>query len=876
MATTLLRRSFRSAFLRTLALAALLAAALLALMNSGVNPQPGPMERSSFKGGAGYWLLGKDGGVFAFGDAKFFGPNRNQGNDIAGMAATASGNGYWTVDDDGDVFAYGDAIDYGSRPGPEIDDIVGFAPRTQGDGYWMVAKNGAVHQFGAAGYFGGANTLKLTKPIVGMAATPSGKGYWLIAGDGGVFAYGDAGFYGSTGNIKLNKPIVDFGPTPDGKGYRFIGNDGGVFAYGDAGFFGSTGAITLNQPIVGFAATATGKGYWLVGEDGGVFSFGDAPFFGSTGAIKLNAPIVAIVATPRIKVPPVANNDTATVAEDASVTVDVKANDTHALPASVSIDTQPAHGTATVSAGKVVYAPTANYNGSDSFKYKLTDTVGHSATASVSVTVTAVNDAPVAGPKSSTTNEDASLISSVSATDVDNDPLTFSKVSDPAHGTVTVNANGTFTYTPAANYNGSDSFTFKASDATAHSNTATVSITVTGTQDLPTIGDVIDRSTAEDNGTGAINVTVGDVDGDTLTLSGSSSNDALVPDANVVVGGSAANPTVTVTPAANLSGTSIITLTVSDGNGGTASDTFVLTVTPSDDPTITDIADQSTERDTATAALNFTIGDADEAAAGLTLSGSSSNTTLVPNGNIVFGGSGANRTVTVTPAPGQSGTATITVTVTDTSSDTASDSFVLTVNDNPTISAMPDVKVSEDTATGALAFTVGDTETLAGNLTVTASSSDQGIVANSGILLGGAGASRTVTITPVTDASGPTTITITVQDGDGGSTSESFTLTVAVNDQPDPQDDDNVSLAVALLGIDVLSNDLGLSDGPITVEIVAGSLPGTEGTAIVTLGNQIQLLTALDGDNDDLISFQYKVTDNDGDFAFGTVTVSLI
>jgi hypothetical protein len=97
---------------------------------------------------------------------------------------------------------------------------------------------------------------------------------------------------------------------------------------------------------------------------------------------------------------------------------------------------------------------------------------------------------------------------------------------------------------------------------------------------------------------------------------------------------------------------------------------------------------------------------------------------------------------------------------------------------------------------------------------------------------------------------------------------------VAVNQQPDPQDD-NVSLVVALIGIDVLANDLGLADGPHTVEIVVGSLLGTEGTATVN-GTQIQLLTALDGDNDDLISFQYKVTDVNGDFAFGTVTVSLI
>lgn len=96
-------------------------------------------------------------------------------------------------------------------------------------------------------------------------------------------------------------------------------------------------------------------------------------------------------------------------------------------------------------------------------------------------------------------------------------------------------------------------------------------------------------------------------------------------------------------------------------------------------PTISDIADQTITEGGNTGALAFTIGDAQTAAGSLTLSGSSSNTTLVPNANIVFGGSGASRTVTVTPASSQTGTATITVTVND-GSLSASDTFLLTVN----------------------------------------------------------------------------------------------------------------------------------------------------------------------------------------------------
>ncbi len=155
----------------------------------------------------------------------------------------------------------------------------------------------------------------------------------------------------------------------------------------------------------------------------------------------------------------------------------------------------------------------------------------------------------------------------------------------------------------------------------------------------------------------------------------------------MVLGGSGAARTVTVTPAANQSGTATITVTVSDGTL-TASDTFLLTVTAVNDvPTISNIVDQAILQNAATGAIGVTVGDVETAAASLTLTGASSNPTLVPGANVVFGGSGAARTVTVTPAANQSGTATITVSVNDGTVST-SDTFVLTVtatNTAPTI-----------------------------------------------------------------------------------------------------------------------------------------------------------------------------------------------
>ena len=263
-------------------------------------------------------------------------------------------------------------------------------------------------------------------------------------------------------------------------------------------------------------------------------------------------------------------------------------------------------------------------------------------------------------------------------TDAEGNPLTAALVATTTQGTLTLNANGSFSYTPNANYSGrtaSPTGPTMALPTRMWRRSLSRSRQSTTTRRYPTLPT---RSTNEDTATSAIAFTVGDNEtaAGSLTVTGSSSNTTLVPNANIVFGGSGANRTVTVTPASNQSGTTTITVTVTDADSGSSNDTFVLTVTAvNDNPTISDIANQSTNEDTATSAIAFTIGDSETAAAALTVSGSSSNTTLVPNANIVFGGSGANRTVTITPASNQFGTTTITVTVTDADSGTAVDSF---------------------------------------------------------------------------------------------------------------------------------------------------------------------------------------------------------
>ncbi len=270
-------------------------------LSASTSPSIGQLTGTVFAAtlatGHGYWLVASDGGIFAYGDAGFYGSTgaMTLNKPIVGMAPTPSGHGYWLVASDGGIFAYGDAGFYGSTGAMTLNKpIVGMAATPSGHGYWLVASDGGIFAYGDAGFYGSTGAMTLNKPIVGMAPTPSGHGYWLVASDGGIFAYGDAGFYGSTGAMTLNKPIVGMAPTPSGHGYWLVASDGGIFAYGDAGFYGSTGAMTLNKPIVGMAPTPSGHGYWLVASDGGIFAYGDAGFYGSTGAMTLNKPIVGM------------------------------------------------------------------------------------------------------------------------------------------------------------------------------------------------------------------------------------------------------------------------------------------------------------------------------------------------------------------------------------------------------------------------------------------------------------------------------------------------------------------------------------------------------------------------------------------------------
>ncbi len=239
---------------------------------------------------------------------------------------------------------------------------------------------------------------------------------------------------------------------------------------------------------------------------------------------------------------PAANDDAFSVDEDATLNVPARdgvlANDVNVNGFEVALVSGPNHAASFTldKDGSFTYTPVANFNGPDTFKYKASNTKGDSDTATVSITVKPVNDAPNATNDTASTDEDTPLDVNVLANDkdVEGESLSISSFSNTSEhgGTVSKNDNGTLRYTPKENYNGPDSFTYKANDGTADSNTATVNITVNTVNDAPTISNITDQTILEDTNTGDLAFTVSNVDkpaGD-LTLSGSSSDTTLVPE----------------------------------------------------------------------------------------------------------------------------------------------------------------------------------------------------------------------------------------------------------------------------------------------------------------------------------------------------------
>jgi|GEM_PF-265352 len=424
----------------------------------------------------------------------------------------------------------------------------------------------------------------------------------------------------------------------------------GLVAGANPGEYTASGTTaTLNAALVGLVFTPAAN---FNGTATAALSLSDGEF-------TANGTLTFVGAA--VNDAPVAVDDSFTTAEDTAVSGDVLTNDSDVDSASLTatLTSVPANGTLVFNPnGSFTYTPNANFNGVDGFTYTASDGSASSQVATVTITVIAVNDAPVANNDTATTAEDTAVTVSVltNDSDLDGDTLTVSAVTQGASGSVAIVAGGV-QYTPNANFSGADSFTYTVSDGNGGTATATVNVTVTPVNDAPMANN--DTATTTEDTAVTVNVLANDsdVDGDTLTVSavtqGASGSVAIV------AGG------VQYTPNANFNGADSFTYTVSDGNGGTTTATVNVTVTPvNDGPSIAQLAGTGAcvAGNVASGSFRVAVGDSETAAGDLSVTTSSTNPLIGAS----VGGSGDSREVIFTVASSnQVQTGTVTLTVTD-------------------------------------------------------------------------------------------------------------------------------------------------------------------------------------------------------------------
>jgi hypothetical protein len=648
----------------------------------------------------------------------------------------------------------------------------------------------------------------------------------------------------------------------------------------------------------GFSLNADGSFTYLPAADyRGPDSF---TYHAYDGLASSNVVTVTLDVTPVDDVP-VANPDSATTPEDTYIDIPVLANDSGLgdTPLALTVVSGPSNGTAAPAGGSIRYTPAANYFGSDSFTYTITDTAygppevsDTSAPAAVSVTVTSANDPPVAlpdGPYS--VSEDPALPFALWApgvlandTDVDLPPQVLTAVLDvgPTHaaaGGFTLNPDGSFTYMPEADYRGLDSFTYHANDGLADSNVVTVRLNVTPVNDVPvanpdsatTLEDtwVMIPVLANDSGFGdtplALTVVSGPSHG-TAWQAGTSIryrpdlnyNDTMGLDSftytitdtafgfpEVSETSAPATVTVDVTPVND------VPVALGDGPYGVSEDPAApLTVVAPG--VLSNDTDPEVPPQVLSAVLD--TGPAHAVVGGFTLNANGSFTYMPeadyrgPDSFTYHANDGV--------ADSNLVTVTIDVTPVNDTPDAYPDSAT-TSEDTPLNVAPPGV-LGNDTGIGdtPLTLTVVSGPTDGGALTL----NDDG----------------SYSYTPRADFNGISTFGYRVTDTDGEWSEATVTVNVtSVDDAPTANPDTASTPEDTLLNVGapgVLGNDTGLGDTPLTVAVISGPTDGGS----LTLNNDGSFSYMPTGDFNGVSSFVYRVTDADADSSAATVSITVM
>ncbi len=431
-----------------------------------------------------------------------------------------------------------------------------------------------------------------------------------------------------------------------------------------------------------------------------------AVFTNTAGSVSTDPATLTVKAA---NAAPVALEGTAEIAEDTPSPVTLTATDADAGDIlTYSIVDGPSHGSLSAMSGNpVTYTPNADYNGPDGFTFRANDGKTDSNTATVSITVTAVNDAPVANDDVLTVEEDSGpnavdVLANDSILPDVGETLTITAVTQGTNGTVAIRMDiAGIAYIPDANYAGPDSFTYTVSDGNGGTATATVSVTVTAVNDPPVAVDDA-HSTAGNTAltVPAPGVLGNDNDIDSTTLTAVKTSDPTNGTVTLNADGS-----FTYTPDTGFTGTDSFTYQADDGNAGSNTATVTVTVLPTSHPPVAAADSYSTSRATTlsvAAADGVLNNDADPQA------GTDLTATLVKgcsNGILTLNSDGS---FAYTPK----------------GSFTGRDSFTYKASDGTDYSNEAAVTIMVNVATGTLAITApSDGEPVSGPVTVAVSNS---------------------------------------------------------------------------------------------------------------------------------------------------------
>ena len=629
-------------------------------------------------------------------------------------------------------------------------------------------------------------------------------------------------------------------------GVNLLGNDGDP----DGDSLTVTG---FTQPAHGTVAVVAGLASYVPaanynGPDAFTYTVADPSGAASTAAVH-------ITVLP-VNDPPVAADDSASLDEDAPVTIDVVGNDSDLDGDALAIAgvTQPAHGSVAISSGhEVTYTPAADYNGPDAFTYTVADPSGASSTATVTLAIAAVNDPPVAVADAVSLDEDTTATIDVvgNDSDADGDALAITAIAQPAHGAAEIVDATHVSYTPAANYNGPDAFSYTISDGHGGEAGAAISVTVQPVNDAPVAAD--DSATLDEDTTAAIDVVANDadLDGDALAITAVTQpahGTAAIVDATHV----------SYTPAADYNGPDAFSYTIGDGHGGEAGAAVAITVTPVNDPPVA-VGDAIAVPEDGGATVDVVANDSDVDGDALAITA----VTQPAHGQAAIVDA---HHVSYTPAANYHGPDAFSYAIADPSGAQATAVVaidVISVNDAP---------VAVDDAAGLDEDTAVTVDVVANDSDV-----DGDALAIASITQPAHGTAAVVdahrvSYTPAPDYHGPDALSYTIGDGNGGQATAQLVLAVAaVNDPPVAVNDGASLLEDGSATIDVVANDSDVDGDALAI---ASITQPAHGTAAIVDAHRVSYAPAPNYHGPD--SFRYTIADPSGAQATAVVAIDVI